>query len=278
MAILKDLTGQRFESLLVLGLSHKDRHGYLWKCLCDCGTVKNIRGGNLTQNRTKTCGCFTVGGNSFGSRPVADLVGKSFNRLTVTAHDDQRSKPGKHYWLCDCSCGHKTSVEGCKLKSGHTKSCGCFQIESRVNTNLKHGCSKGYDGRNSGTKEYLCWRNVRGRCQNKNDRFYPDYGGRGIEVCSKWNNSFEAFLSDMGLAPSPKHSIDRIDNNGNYEPGNCRWATSLEQANNNRANHFIEINGETKTVADWARALGIKYPCLLARIKQGRDPVTGKSS
>jgi len=107
------------------------------------------------------------------------------------------------------------------------------------------------------------------RCLNKKDSGYKNYGGRGIKVCDRWLNSFEEFLSDMGHAPSPKHSIDRIENDGNYEPGNCRWATWKAQSRNKRSNRFLMINGEAKCIAEWAEIYGIKYNILHRRISRG---------
>ena len=115
------------------------------------------------------------------------------------------------------------------------------------------------------TKEYSIWRKIKQRCHNSRYINYSNYGGRGITVCQRWENSFENFLEDMGKIPTDKHSIDRKDNNGNYEPGNCRWANHIEQANNKRSNHRIEINGEILTVAQAA----IKY-CISAKLIRQR--------
>jgi len=119
--------------------------------------------------------------------------------------------------------------------------------------------------------EYRVWRSMKSRCSNSRNDSYADYGGRGISVCERWVVSFEAFLQDMGSRPSLKHSIDRIDNEGNYEPGNCRWATKREQANNCRSNRTIYIDGERLTVAQWARKMGVR-PCVITnRLRRGWD-------
>jgi hypothetical protein len=115
---------------------------------------------------------------------------------------------------------------------------------------------------------YDTWRNMKSRCGNPRNARYADYGGRGITVCDRWKNSFENFIADMGLPPSPAHSIERGDNSRGYEPGNCRWATDVEQTNNQRSNVLIEYDGKTQTIAQWARELGINYQTLRQRIQR----------
>ena len=118
--------------------------------------------------------------------------------------------------------------------------------------------------------EYGIWSDIKTRCTNKNHRGYKNYGGRGVNVCDRWKNSFENFYSDMGPRPSKCHSIDRIDNSGNYEKSNCKWATSLEQGKNKRNNVKININGVVKTQAEWARESGISSCLISSRIKAGK--------
>jgi hypothetical protein len=115
---------------------------------------------------------------------------------------------------------------------------------------------------------YVLWTGIKTRCYNPNEKIYPYYGGRGIRLCERWHN-FVAFESDMGPRPSPKHSIDRIDNNGDYTPENCRWATRLEQSGNRRNNIQLTHNGETHHVKEWARRVGLTYETLLVRVKRG---------
>lgn len=168
-----------------------------------------------------------------------DLSGQVFGRLTAVRY------VGNRKWECVCSCGVIKSVSSDNLKSGQIKSCGCLFRELLVSNNTTHGQSK--------SPTYKSWAGAKDRCTNLNTPCYPSYGGRGIKMCERWANSFEAFLKDMGPRPSPKHSLDRVDNDGDYEPGNCRWATQDEQSNNRRTNRMFSAFGESKTVADWLR-------------------------
>lgn len=138
---------------------------------------------------------------------------------------------------------------------------------------FRHGSTKttrSYHG-GTGTPEYITWSGTKNRCFNKNDVDYPYYGGRGIKVCERWLgvNGFSNFLEDMGERPTPKHTLDRKDNDGNYEPSNCKWETRLTQANNTRQNHILEFNGRKQTIAQWAREIGVSRDALKYRIYRG---------
>ena len=162
---------------------------------------------------------------------LIDITGQRFGRLVVVCRSELKSKDGsnssrKRHWECKCDCGKACRVAARGLRCGRVKSCGCLRRDATGKRFSKHGQSR--------TPEYRAWRGMKARCTNPNGHKFKDYGGRGIAICERWQHSFEGFLADMGPRPSSEHSLDRIDNNGNYEPGNCRWATRLQQMQNQR--------------------------------------------
>jgi hypothetical protein len=188
-----------------------------------------------------------------------DLTGQRFGRLLVQSRGPN-GKGGSARWNCLCDCGNTTLTWSQSLKEGRAISCGCYG----QNIRLTHGANtRG----SSVTREYNSWHTMKGRCATD-----PVYVGRGITVCERWANSFEAFLEDMG--PRPKGTtLDRYpDNNGNYEPGNCRWATRREQQNNMRSNVVLNIGDFTGTLAEWCQALHISETMVSKRLKQGYSP------
>lgn len=189
-----------------------------------------------------------------------DLSGKRFGRWLVV--DRAENRCGRSHWNCVCKCGATASVAACSLTLGKSVSCGCFNVEGTIERCLTHGHANG----GNGTRTYNCWRNMKARCTNPKNHKWPDYGGRGITICDKWF-AFDGFLADMGECPT-NHSIDRIDVNGNYTPDNCRWANPTEQANNQRDNTRLTLNGVTRTVSEWSRATGIQHTTILQRINR----------
>jgi hypothetical protein len=201
-----------------------------------------------------------------------DISGRRFGRLTALQLVAKGSKkPYRNQrWLFLCDCGNETEAVKNDVVSGHTQSCGCLHTEITRQMG-KQNAVHGHARRGKASSEYATWVTMRARCENPNVRGYQNWGGRGIRVCPRWND-FEAFFSDMGLKPSPDHEIDRIDNDGNYEPSNCRWATPIEQANNMRSNRRITIGGREATIAEHARESNIDPDKLRNRIDRGWSP------
>lgn len=195
-----------------------------------------------------------------------NLEGSKFSRLTVIEASPSRQQRAV-VWRCVCECGNEALVSTGRLRSGHTKSCGCKKVDGPHPSQRTHGHSL-VDGK--ATPEYSAWSSMKRRCVNPKASNYRDYGGRGITVCPRWLDSFENFLTDMGQKPSRGHSLDRYpDNDGNYEPGNCRWADGVQQSNNKRSNHLVTIDGETLTVTEAARRKRANIALVRSRIRRG---------
>lgn len=190
-------------------------------------------------------------------RPINNLSGRKFGRLLVLRVSGYLGRTIAYD--CLCACGADKRIRGSNLSNGHTQSCGCVLTEA-LSRPRAHGKNR--------TPEHLIWKDMRRRCRSKTNSRYADYGGRGIAVCERWND-FALFLADMGPRPSATHSIERRDNDGNYEPDNCRWATPVEQANNKRSNRNITIGALTLTVEQWNRKLGFPNSVLRKRLWRG---------
>lgn len=186
---------------------------------------------------------------------TVDKTGERYGRLVVLARQPREVKGV--FWLCKCDCGNTTVAPSGHLNAGMRISCGCAMRESK----RKHGRSH--------TPEHRCWSRMKERCYNESNKRFPHYGGRGIAVCDRWRDSFENFLADMGFRPSPKHSIDRVDNDGDYEPSNCRWATVTEQNNNRTFNRHLTLAGRQVTVAQASRLTGVNQATILSRLNAG---------
>ncbi len=188
-----------------------------------------------------------------------DMTGIRFQKLIVIEAAGKEAQ-GQMKWLCKCDCGNISIATGRNLRNGHTRSCGCYRAEK----NTKHA----QGGRNK-TPEYMAWDSMIQRCRNSNSAVYKRYGGRGIKVCERWEN-FELFFEDMGKRPSNAYSLDRYpNNNGDYAPDNCRWATTEQQTRNKENNIWIEHNGENMILQDWAKRTGINYNTIKSRLKKG---------
>jgi hypothetical protein len=194
---------------------------------------------------------------------VIDLSGQRFGRLSVIKYVGL-SPNNKAKFLCKCDCGNEVTVLGNGLRVGDTKSCGCLQREAVIKKNFVHGMAT----RKNRTKIYTVYHNMMERCENPKRPQYDDYGGRGIKVCERWKD-FETFLLDMGEPLSGDLTIERINNNGNYEPNNCKWATRKEQNNNRRDTKYLEFYGLRKNISQFSEITKIPLSALRDRIYRG---------
>ena len=191
---------------------------------------------------------------------LLDLTGKKFGRLLVISRAVSR-KGRDTRWKCKCDCGRVTFARSWSLRKAMTTSCGCFASELK----FKHGRSP--------KKLYAVWHHMKDRCYNSNNARYPRYGGCGITVCNEWLNDFSAFRSwAFSAGYSEGLTIERIDNDASYSPSNCRWATNLEQQNNKSNSRIITAHGESHTIAEWSRILGIDPRTLHHRFARGKSP------
>jgi hypothetical protein len=189
-----------------------------------------------------------------------NLVGQKFGNAIVLKR--VANKGGRVAYLCKCDCGNEFVTTALNLKSGDTKSCGCIRAKMLSSRNERHGKSK--------TRLYRIWLGIKKRCTNKNESCYKNYGGRGIKICDEWVNNYPAFETWANANGYNENlTIDRIDVNGNYCPNNCRWITKQEQGYNKRNSRFIEYNNKKRTVAEWAKELGINYDTIHLRLQRG---------
>jgi hypothetical protein len=183
-------------------------------------------------------------------------IGDRIGRWTAVAV----TRDGKYVkFVCRCDCGTERAVRVSRLLSGKSKSCGCYRDDQLT----IHGMTRG----DRHAPEYAVWNAMIARCHRPNTRNFKDYGGRGITVCARWHD-FASFIGDMGPRP-PGGMIERINNDGGYSPENCRWASRIEQASNTRRTRLLTLDGESRTLAEWSRLLGIHHSTVLARIKGG---------
>lgn len=220
-----------------------------------------------------------------------DMTGREFTRLRVIGFGEWvKRKDGTRVatWRCACAadlggCGAETLVCVSKLNNGHTRSCGCLRDDSRGKGSITHGASRGKTRTGKMSPEYTTWAAMRQRCTTPTCKKFPRYGGRGIRICDRWQD-FAAFLADMGPKPSPKHTIDRMNNEGSYTcgkhdacddcrtknaPANCRWATMREQQRNRSSNTMLELDGVRRCLAEWVEITGIRLTTIQLRKRAG---------
>jgi hypothetical protein len=192
--------------------------------------------------------------------PLIDLAGETFGLWTVLHRDSTNTRNEHPKWICACQCGTWRSISGSDLRSGKSTNCGCKKATNLGDRSRTHGKSR--------TKIYIAWCGIINRCYDPKSDFFYRYGGRGIKMCDRWRNSFEAFLADMGEPPTAKHSIDRIDNDGNYEPSNCRWQAPQKQMSNQTRTIRVIVNGEETSLMNACKLKGLDYLNIYRRMKK----------
>ena len=251
----KNLIGVKFGKLMVIELAPKTKNrSVLWRCICDCGNEKIARNRNLIEGITTDCGCVSEHGYRKGQKIA---------RLTLTK--EIPACRGRS-WECICDCGNKLIVKESSLREGIVKSCGCLKKDYKKIGNVVHGLYQ--------TRINKIHQGMKSRCYSKTFFAYKDYGGRGIKICDEWLGTsglinFYNWAINNGYQDNL--SIDRIDNNSDYSPQNCRWATPLQQQNNTRTNRLIEYNGETLTMSQASRKFNLNVHTLYNRLKKWGD-------
>lgn len=250
MAKAIDLTGLTFGKLTCVSRAENRNGKPYWNTICSCGKPCGASTGNLRSGNIRSCGCL---GKAIRESNRLGLVNATFNRLTLIS--ESGAKSGRIYWLAQCSCGNTIEVSESNVKSGAVKSCGCLRKENASAANFKHGKSRGYlstHPEDEKDNRYDVWETMRKRCTNPKFKDWKYYGGKGIKVCSTWDD-FLVFISDVGVRPDMTYTLERKDSDGDYCASNCYWATPREQALN-RAGHSL-----------WkpVRINGVEYPSMM---------------
>lgn len=253
--------GQRFGRLTFTGAERQYRtpSGQPCRqvlCRCDCGVERFILLSSLTTGRSASCGCK-------GVAPIKP--GDQVGRWTVLEEGDYTAAPSGKLWkrrLCRCACGTERFLIEATLRRKATLSCGCYRDEASAKRRYRHGDGK----KGQENPVYRTWLSIRQRCENPNDGAFRYYGARGIKMHPAWVADYKQFLKDMGQRPSPAHSIDRIDVNGDYEPDNCRWATKSEQMRNRTCNRMVEFRGRVMPLIEAVELAGANYATAHNRI------------
>lgn len=249
--------GEVFGRLTILRKDTLNEKSGKWICRCTCGVEKSIWYSNLIRGMSKSCGCLQKEEQS--NRQGIDRTGLKSGRLTAIKRNGFKGE--QLAWLCKCDCGNTVTISGYEFGSGGTLSCGCLQKERTAESLRTHGMSS--------SREYRSWLAMRQRCTNDKRDNWMHYGGKGITICQEWMDSFENFYSSMGPIPSDRHSIERNDTTGNYEPGNCRWATPTEQMRNTTKTKKLSWDGKIVSIAELSEITGIPYTLLQGRLASG---------
>lgn len=254
------VVGEKFGKLTILEKvkpkSKTDKHAY-YRTICDCGKERIVSSTYLRKTnfaKCKECTKFETIQNSL-IKP-----GAKYGELTVIQYVGKKENDNHFNYLVKCECGNTELIKGTLLVTGKRKC--CKDCSRKRSPQYKHGLTH--------TRLFNIWQGMRGRCYNKNEFAYKDYGGRGITICEEWKNDFISFYNwSMSNGYQENLSIDRINVNGNYEPSNCRWSDKITQANNTRTNRLLTYNGETHTMAEWSRLTGISQDNIYNRLRYG---------
>ena len=260
---IEDYIGKKYGHLTVIGEAPKThRYSNSFLFICDCGNIIQLQPARVIAGHTKSCGKCEFANTTFKPKfNPDDYIGRKQNMLTAVGVANK--KPGDKRWklICKCDCGQYTTLYPDQFNRGVVKSCGCLRLRG----------TRTIDGR-SKHPLYGIWNQMMGRCYRSTDRHYDRYGGRGITVCDEWHDfwKFVEWADSVGGRPDG-YEIDRIDNDGNYCPENCRWATRSQQLNNRCCNIYIEYNGKRQSLSDWAKELGLPWGTLHHRWERGWD-------
>lgn len=246
---LNDLTGKKYGKLIVKERCFKNDKNTWWSCLCDCGNNIDVRSSSLIKGNTKSCGCLRS--------EIESIKGNRYGKLVAIRYVYTKNR--KTYWEFMCDCGKTKIIQRNTVTDGSVKSCGCL--------------FKTRNGK-SNSRKYSIWKGIIDRCYNKNNKHYYNYGGRGIKVCDEWKDKtygFENFLEWIEKDGNYNDilTLDRINNDGDYSPYNCRWATRIDQNNNKRVNRIVEYKGKKYTISNLAREYNMDRRLLDARINHG---------
>jgi len=256
---ISDYTGKRYGYLTVVKQSENSDIPNAFDFQCDCGKIVSYAPDRVIRGLQKSCGNCSFSNKQPIKVKIEDFIGKKSYLLTAIGFSERKPSDKRQYIDCLCECGNTIRILPYQFKNGKLKSCGCL---------LKN--SPAYiDGRTLHPL-YGLWKNMIGRCENPNHPKYYLYGNRGITVCKEWHDfwSFAKWSEGIGGRPDG-YTIDRIDNDGNYEPSNCRWATQAEQSINKSSNLLIEYHGETKTLKEWSDILDMSWDVLHNRLRKG---------
>lgn len=263
-----ELIGKKFTKLTVTSFAYyNDKNRDFWNCICECGNEKIIRGASLKAGNTKSCGCLIKEKNRTSPKRRKDLTGQRFGKLVVI--EIVTTLKNDVIWRCKCDCGGEKNVRRSKLVCGYTKSCGCLASEIsswKIHGKTKHSLHKK-------------WISMRRRCEDeKHGSFYELYGGRGIKVYDDWHGpeGFVRFFDycysihpDLDQLLVQKYELDRIDTNGNYEPGNIRFVTKTENMRNRRNSIFVSFRGEQRRLSDLSEEFNMNHKLVASRIERG---------